>query len=257
MKIFNKRSIFSIVFNLIICLNVALIGKTAMSDEGHEEYLSDKETVDKVYGYLQNDQTDSAAAYLKGLGEDKIVVNTWINVQCDINNVKGDPKASAELGRMGVDYCLEKGHKPPAAMMLHNIGAFLMPDFDEGVDTSAIPMVLDAARQQVPLRREIGQPIELMWALWDLGLAELAAGNAVEAINVLREGARIAMDDKDDNAAAWCSIFIGKAMVKHMPERKSEGRQKMHLAAKTIMTTGEDWEKEGVKQILESVGLSP
>jgi hypothetical protein len=200
---------------------------------------------------------DSATAHIKNLGDDQTIAQTWVNVQCDINNIKHDPKLSAMIGNAGVDFMLEKGFKIGAAMLLHNISAFFMPEFDENVDPSAIPTILDAARRQIPLRQEVGQPGPLMWAYWDLGLAELAAGNASDAIKALQEGVKIAQEQQDNNAAAWCRIFIGKAMVKYQPESKSEGESLMREAAQVIQESGQDWEKESFEGILQSAGLNP
>ena len=224
-----------------------------MANEGHGSYLSDEETVNKIYDYLQQDQIDSATAYFKDLGDDKIVIQAWVNVQCDINNVRHDPKASARIGLAGVDYCLEKGYKLPAAMMLHNVSAFFTPDWDENVDPETI---LDAARRQVPIRREIPQPGPLTWALWDLGMAELIAGNAVEAIKSFEEGEKRALEQDDRDSAAWCRIFIGKAKVKHISDLKAEGEREMLDAAEVITEIGEDWEKEAIDGILKSVELT-
>ena len=121
-----------------------------MAHEGEGNYLSDSATVSKIYGYLENNQLDSAIAHIKGLGDDQTVAQTWVNVQCDINNIKQDPKLSAEIGQAGVDFMLEKGFKGGAAMMLHNISAFFMPEWDENVDEDAIPIIVDAARRQIP-----------------------------------------------------------------------------------------------------------
>lgn len=226
-----------------------------MAHEGEGNYLSDSATVNKIYGYLEHNQLDSAIAHIKGLGDDKTVAQTWINIQCDINNVKQDPKLSAVIGNAGVDFMLDKGFKVGAAVMLHNIFAFFTQNFDEKVDPEAIPFILDASRRQVPLRREAGQPGPLMWAHWDLGIAELAAGNANEAIQTLEEGVKIAKEQDDKNGAAWCEIFIGKAKVKYLPELKAQSEAQMRNAAQIIRDTGQDWEKESVTQILQSAGL--
>ena len=228
-----------------------------MAVEGHEhgQYLSDEVTVEKVYSYLTSGNLDSAVAYIKGLGEDNVVVNTWVNVQCDINSVHKDPRMSAEIGRAGVDYCIDKDYKLPAAMMLHNISAFFMPKFDEGVAPADIPTILEAAQRQVILRRLIKQDDPLMWALWDEGVAMLAAGNAVEAIMQLEEGVSIAQKNEDKDGEAWCCMFIGKAKFKYTPSQKEEGRKEMLGAAKVLMEIGEDWEKESAVEILASVGL--
>lgn len=241
----------------IVSIGILLLiaGGSIMAHEGEGNYLSDSVTVNTIYGHLKDNQLDSAIAHIKGMGDDKTVAQAWVSVQCDINNIKHDPKLSAQIGNAGVDFMLEKGFKVGAAMLLHNISAFFMPNFDENVDPSSLPTILDAARRQVPLRQEAGQPGPLMWAYWDLGVAELAAGNANEAIQALEEGVKIAQEQDDKNSAAWCEIFIGKAKVKYRPELKAEGESQMRDAAQVIRDTGQDWEKESITQILQSAGL--
>ena len=244
------------VLIIIVTMLVNLTGGILMAHEhGEGEYLSSKETVDMLYNHVRNDNLDSAVAYLKGLGEDEVIVQTWMNVQCDINNIKHDPRASARIGQAGVQYCLEKDYKLPAAVMLHNITAFFMPNWDEDVDSEAVPIILDAARQQVPLRREIPQPGPLMWALWDLGMAELVAGNTAEAIKAFEEGEKIGNEQDDKDGAAWCRLFIGKAKIKYLPDLKSEGEKDMKDAASIILEFGQDWEKESIPGILKAAGL--
>jgi hypothetical protein len=228
-----------------------------MAHEGQGNYLSDSATVNKIYGYLENKQLDSAIAHIKGLGDDQTVAQTWINVQCDINNIKQDPKLSAQIGNAGVDFMMEKGFKGGAAMMLHNISAFFMPEWDENVDSDAIPVIVDAARRQIPLRLEKAeeQPGPLMWAYWDLGMAELVAGNSDLSIMAFEEGVEIANQQEDANGAAWCNLFLGKTKVKLVPDQKSNGEAMMRDAAKVIMDTGQDWEKDSIPGILQSAGL--
>ncbi len=233
-------------------LFILLSGSAIMAQD---QYLSDAETIETIYGFLTEGQIDSAAEFLKGLGDDKVVIQTWIAVQCDINNVKKDPRASAEIGWKGISYSLDKGYKMPAAMMLHNISAFLMPNFDEGIDPEAASVILNAARQQVPLRREIGQPVPLMWALWDLGLAQLVSGNYAESISSFEEGVKIAEELDDHEAEAWCRIFIGKCKYRHNPELKAEGEKTMREAAAVLMESQEDWVRESCQNIMKSVNL--
>ncbi|MCF7810890.1 hypothetical protein K9N50_07865 [bacterium] len=230
-------------------------GGFIMAHEDEGQYLSDKETVDNIYGFIQQGRLDSATAFLKGLGEDKVVITTWINVQCDINNVMKDPMASARIGQAGVDYSLEKGHKLPAAMMLHNISSFFMPNWDVGVDPLALPVILDAAKHQVQLRKEIPQPGPLMWAYWDLGMAELVNGNCEIAIERFNEGIKVAQEQGDKDGEAWCKIFVGKAKIICTPELIDEGQDEMREAATMINEVGQDWEKEEIVKILGSVGL--
>ena len=223
---------------------------------GKGSYLSDKETVDKVYALLKEGDNDGVEAFFKGLGEDKVLVPTWINVQCDINNIHHDPLASSKLAIPGIEYCISNGYNKGAAMMLHNISAFFMPNFDEGVDPEHAKIAVEAARRQVPIRREIGEDGPLMWAMWDLGLAELAAGNVEEAIKALDDGELIAEKTDGKTDTAWCKIFSGKAKLVHKSELKDQGKQDMLDAGKIILEHGADWEKESVEQIWGSVKIS-
>ena len=222
---------------------------------GKGSYLSDKETVDEVYALLQSGDIDAVKAYFKGLGEDKVLVPKWIHVQCDINNICHDPMASQRLAQPGIEYCISKGHKVQAAMMLHNVSAFFMPEFDVNVDPEGAKIAVDAARRQLPISRELGDVGPLMWSMWDLGLAELVVGNADVAIKVLTEGEELAIKSNDSDGAAWCKIFIGKAKVLYKQDLKNEGLQDMTYAGKVILKVGADWEKKAVGQIWKVVGI--
>lgn len=195
----------------------------AHEDEGHDhgKYLTSEELVDTVYTMLKDGKLDDAVSHLKSLGDDNVVVNSWVGLQCDINNVQHDPHMSAEIARKGIEYTLEKGYKLPAAMMLHNISAFFMPNFDEGVTAEDAKLAVEAAREAIPLRKDIGDEGPLMWAYWDLGCAEMASGNWEAAIDAFIEGKDLAKT-QEGTGEAWCTIFIGKAKVKHIPEKREE-----------------------------------
>lgn len=244
-----------VVFVILILLILSLRGTMADDNHGQSEYLTDQATVDTVYALLQTGDKDKVSEYFKSLGEDQIVVNTWIKAQCDINNIKGDPKLSEIVGRTGIEYCLEKKYAVPAAMMLHNISSFYMPDFDENIIPEALPVVLEVTEQEVELRRKIGEEGPLLWALWSQGLANLANDKADEAIRILEQSKQMAVKADDKDAAAWCDLFIGKAKIKHQPENVDEGKQQMLEAAEVLNEIGADWEKESLPGILGSVGL--
>jgi len=224
-------------------------------DHKKVSYLSDKETVDKVYGLIKSGEIDAVVAYFKGLGEDKVLIPKWIHVQCDINNVCHDPMASSQMSLPGIEYCISKGYKVQAAMMLHNTSAFFMPDFDENVDPEGAKIALAAARKQLPIRRDLGDAGPLMWSMWDLGLAELVVGNADEAIKILSEGEALAFKSDDKDGAAWCKIFIGKAKFLHKTDLKDEWLQDMKDAGNVILEFGADWEKKAVSQIWKAVRI--
>jgi len=94
-----------------------------------------------------------------------------------------------------------------------------------------------------------------MWAYWDLGMAELVSGNSTEAIEMFNAGIKTAQEQDDKDGEAWCKIFIGKAKIKYTPELIDEGQKEMREAAAIINEVGEDWEKEEIKKILNSVGI--
>ena len=245
----------SALLGAVLILTTLQNGATLADEPTEGGYRSRPEVVEKIYGYIQVGQRDSVRAYFQSLKDAKTAARAWIDVQCDINNVRQDPCASARIGLDGVEYCLSVGEKRSAAILLHNIVAFFQPDFSRAPDSADLPVMLSAARRQVPLRRELGQDAPLMWALWDLGTAELAAGNVNEALAALEEGERMAVTLGDDNAGAWCRIMMGKGKVKYLPERRAEGERDIREAAKVIMERGEDWEREGVAQIKATVGL--
>jgi len=217
------------------------------------QYLSDSLTVERVYALAQAGDGAAIDAFFTGRGEDNAVINAWVNVQRDVNNVKGDPRASALIGWRGVEFCVAKDYKLPAAMMLHNIVSFFMPNFDEGVSPADVPTILEAAQRQTILRRQIRKEGPLMWALWDEGLAHLSAGDAGQAVRFLEEGAELARKNADHDGEAWCNIFIGKTKAKYRPAEREEGLAMMQAAAAVIREVGEDWEKESVEGILGSV----
>ncbi len=241
---------------IILTATVICLFAGQLSAEGITAYSClDSSWVDTVYSLVRNDQMDSAVRFIKGLGDENSVVRIWLDIQRDIFSVKRDAHASAAIGRIGAEYAVEKGYIRTAAVMLHNICSFMMPEFDEGIDAEDHQAIIDAARRQVELRRRIRYKSKLVWALWDLGIARLSAGHADEAIKALSEGEKLSLDQDEAKAAAWCRIFIGKTKVKYMPDREFEGERDMLEAARIIRKTGKSWEKEAVGNILKSVYL--
>ncbi len=225
-----------------------------MSDD-HSQYLTDEVTVETIYSHLKNGDVPSATAFLISFGDDKTVMKTWIGVQCDINNVKKDPYASEKIAREGVKFALARDYKTGAAMMLHNISSFHLPNWDEGVDPNVIPGIIEVATLQVNLREQLEDKNSLGWAYWDQGIALLAGLKTSEAINGFKKSVEVAESIGDRDLAAWANLFIGKSMIKENPSIRHEGENVMRQAVATINEVGEDWEKEEVVKILASVGL--
>ncbi len=220
------------------------------------QYLTDEATVETLCAFLERGKTDDAVAYLKSLGDPKTVAGKWIGAQCDLNNIKGSPTLSEQIAWPGVYFMLENNFKKGAAMMLHNLTAFYMPNWDQEIDPTIAHRLVKAAKQAVELRRELDDPAGFGWSIWDLGMSHLVGGEIREATAILEEAARSFDEKNDANGAAWARLFIGKAYFKHYPAQKEEGKRIMEDSRRVILDIGEDWEKEEVVKILATVGLA-
>jgi len=223
-----------------------------MADD-HPRYLSDEATVDRVYDLLLRGDVEAAVALVKTSGDDNAVVNAWIALQCDINNVKGDPHRSEQLARPGVDFALERGMKKGAAILLHNLFAFHAQHWDEGVDPAVVPGIVEASRRQVELRQELDDAASLGWAWWDLGMSELVARNRDNAVAAFTQAERVHGERDDPDAVAWATLFKGKTLVRLSTDDAATGRQMMEGAAQAIRALGEQWEKDAVAEIIATV----
>jgi hypothetical protein len=229
-------------------------GEDPVSDH-NSQYLTSPTFVDSIYSFLSNGNTSGAVEAIRKTGDAKMAIQAWIGVQCDINNVKGDPVLSEAIARPGVEFALENGFKQAAAILLHNISAFHSKAWDEGIDPKVIPGIIEASHRQVGLRECLDDKTSLAWAYWDHGLALLGGGRAEEAVSYLNKGAALADSLNDRDTAAWCRLFIGKAWVKYIPSRLDEGKALMLQSAAVIEEVGEDWEREEIVNILAVVGL--
>lgn len=240
-------------FKILSILFLSLTFTKVMAEE-HPNYLTNKSVVDTLTEILSNGTDENIIEFFLSKENPEQIVRTWVSAQCDVNNINHDPYGSARIGLQGIEYCLLKGYKKPAAMMMHNICAFFMPEFDENVDPKCHTMLLETARKQVELRREIEEQGPV-WALWTLGLAESVTGHHENALKHLSEGADLALERNDANAEAWCRLFIGKIKIRSNLDSET-GKTEMLNASSIILNTGADWEKEEVSKILSSVSLS-
>lgn len=221
----------------------------------HPQFLTSESLTEEIYQLVVLGNLQQAVEVLEKQGDSTKVMQTWIGVQCDINNVKKDPVASERIAWLGVAYAHKFNFKRGAAILLHNISAFHMPNWDEDVNPAVIPSVVKAATEQVALRREIDDVPSFAWSWWDLGMAQLIAGNRTAALEAFTEGKQVFIGASDKDGAAWCDLFIGKAMLKLAPTEPEKGKAVMKDAAAVIQEVGEDWEKEETVKILAKVGL--
>ena len=237
-----------------IFLSLACVEESSATDKLFDS-KSSSALVDTIYAMIKYGRLQQAAEIVKKDGNPDAVIRSWLDLQHSILEQKKDARAAALFGELGAQYAEGNGYSRSAAVFYHNICLFLMPNFDEGIQPEDLELALKAARHQVELRRKINHRSRLIWALWDLGVAELAGGNQQAAMAALVEGEQLALKDEDLKAAAWCRIFIGKAKIKYRPEKQFEGEREMLQAAKTIREGSGEWERESVHKILVSVWL--
>lgn len=220
-------------------------------------FRTNEEFANSIHAFIQSGDLHLAANAIKSSGDPEVAATNWIGVQCDINNVFKDVNSSEQIAWLGVSFSIENGMTKKAASLLHNISAFYTPDWDAPVDPAVAAVVLKAAQQQVPLRRELSAGGEdlgpLGWGLWDLGMAQLINGLFESAIESFQESIEVHNRISNRNGAAWSQLFQGKAMLRQTLH--DQGIVLIQSAAATILEIGEDWEKEELRKVTSTIGI--
>ena len=144
-----------------------------------------------------------------------------INLQIALNK-EGYKKESRWVGWHGAVRANDQEAIKEEAVLLHNIVAFLLPDFDISVSKEDALEAERAAEKALPLRSILNEPSALCWAWWDLGCARLAAKDTDGAIYALGEGLNLVErcldeDENDPNLkqiSLWLKLFSLRALWK-------------------------------------------
>ncbi len=151
----------------------------------------------------------------------------------------------AELAKHGTKYALSKGSKKHAAMLNHNVAAFISPDFDENIPKNLLDLGEKAAETSLKLRREMGDPLGISWAEWMVGIFRLARKDGKAAIKHFSESSLMGSKIKDEKQkpvyVAWADLYHGKTLAKLYPEKKEKAIELMMNARSLLQKTEDDW----------------
>jgi tetratricopeptide (TPR) repeat protein len=216
---------------------------------GQAQEEKKKEILNQVITLLEEGREEEAEDYMNDLGDDKTVLNSYIELGIDLHHA-GKLDQSMQINQLGVKAAFKKGNKKAAAIMLHNIAAFCAPEFDEKVTEKCQKNGFDAAQKALELRKELGEKGPLAWAYWDMGLYYLIKKDADHATQHFLECIKVAEEANDPLNVAWGKVFLGKTKLKLIPERKEEGLKDLKEAKAIFEKEKGDWGLEEVGKIL-------
>ena len=173
-----------------------------------------------------------------------------INLQIALNK-KGHKKESRWVGWNGAVRANDQEAIKEEAVLLHNIVAFLLPDFDINVKKEDALEAERAAEKAVPLRSILNEPFGLCWAWWDLGCARLAAKDTDGAIYAFGEGLNLAERSLDENKnnsdmesiLLWLKLFSLRALWKAGNSGEHLENEALSISKK-ILELDNSWDKK-------------
>ena len=173
-----------------------------------------------------------------------------INLQIALNK-NGYKKESRWVGWNGAARASQQEAIKEEAVLLHNIVAFLLPNFDIDVDREDALEAERAAEKAVPLRSFLNEPLPLCWAWWDLGCSRLAAKDNDGAIYAFGEGLSLSekITDRDsDNKELelhilWLKLFSLRALWKSGNSGKHLRDEAQKISEK-IFKLDDSWDKK-------------
>jgi len=173
-----------------------------------------------------------------------------INLQIALNK-EGYKKESKWVGWHGAVRANDQGAIKEEAVLLHNIVAFLLPDFDISVNKEDALEAERAAEKAVPLRSILNEPSALCWAWWDLGCARLAAKDIDGAIYALGEGLNLVERSLDEDPndpqlkqiSLWLKLFSLRALWKS-GNSGEHLRPEARKITENILKIDSNWDKK-------------
>ena len=173
-----------------------------------------------------------------------------INLQIALNK-EGYKKESKWVGWHGAVRANDQGAIKEEAVLLHNIVAFLLPDFDISVNKEDALEAERAAEKAVPLRSILNEPSALCWAWWDLGCARLAAKDIDGAIYALGEGLNLVERSLDEapkdpqlkQISLWLKLFSLRALWKS-GNSGEHLRPEARKITENILKIDSNWDKK-------------
>ncbi len=151
----------------------------------------------------------------------------------------------AEIAKAGTKYAISKNSKKHAAMLNHNVAAFISPDFDENIPDDLLDLGEKSAQTSLELRKEMGASVGISWAEWMVGVFKLARDDGEAAIEHFSESSRVGKQIEDEKQkptyVAWADLYHGKTLAKLYPEKKEKGIELMKNAHSLLKDTKDEW----------------
>ena len=215
----------------------------------------------QVFIHLEENDPKAAITFIDGVGDDAASLGLLTMAQIVVKEV-GLPEGGgipstielcSLLAKAGSEYALSKGSKKHAAMLNHNVAAFITPNFDEDIPESLIETGENAASISLELRKEIGAALGISWGEWVVGIYKLARGDRDEALKHFEESARTANEIEDEEKIpiylGWADLYHGKTLAKLYPKKKNQGIKLMKKAQKLLKN--DDWSVKHAESLIE------
>lgn len=186
--------------------------------------MENQELMNTVLVHFEEGDEESAIDVIEGEGSPIEIVNTYIGLQISLNEA-GPDVDSGWSGTQFVDELITVSHCGAAfsrkaesaqgeAIILHNLLAFLAPEFDENIAERHAGIGLKAAVDALELRKGLGEPLPLAQAYWDLGLYRLITGDRDGAIESFTKTVDIGEAEDSPIDVAWAKVFRAKTQLK-------------------------------------------
>ncbi len=210
-----------------------------------------KDIAEKFLEMYKTSKTNDIIPYITNLLDDeKEILKTIIDVQIQLKELGGGwPPLGRQITTMeeilvysdlAIKYALDKNAKLTAGILNHNIASFCFPNMDEGVDGKLIEPGYQAAVKDLELRKDIGEKVPMLWAMWLVGVSEFIKGDVSSSIKTLEELTKIALEEpQKESLAVWADMMKIKFQIKSDIFSKEESTEEIERI-ESILTKQDD-----------------
>jgi len=225
--------------------------------------MDSKEIAKKFLELCKDNKAGEIIPFITNLfGEDKESLKKIIDVQIQIKELGGGwPPVGKQITTMGevleyskhaINYALSKDSKLAAGILNHNVASFCFPNMDDGVDEELIEPGYQAAVRDLEIRKEIGERVPLMWALWLVGVSEFIRGDVDQSIKTLNEINNLAIQEPvNESLAAWADMMKLKFRIKSGQISKDDAAKEIIRIEKIMSKNNDDYGLSTLKIIKE------
>ena len=217
----------------------------------------------QVFIHLEDGEPEKAVSFIDQAGDDEVSLGLLTISQIVVKEV-GLPEGGGvpstidlciSLAEAGSKYALSKDSKKHAAMLNHNVAAFISPDFDDNIPQPLLEKGERAAVNSLEIRKEMGAPVGVSWGEWMVGIYSLAKGDGKAAIEHFSESSRVGDEIEEEKGrktyVAWANLYHGKTLAKLFPEKRDKGMKLMRKAHSLFKEIEDDWSIGHAESLLE------